>query len=185
VFYDKGSYGDGDWRYLEAAPYGWYDGDVDPGTQFQWGARGYAVDPSAKATAVGTGENNTANILAYHDSLETLYPSYGSYYGWKTTKYYCDSNGTVAAKECSEYSVEYEGTTYDDWFLPSKDELTLMYTNLYMNSIGGFSSNGYWSSSEIDSSNAYYQSFTSSSTSESQYPAYKNSNARFRAIRAF
>ncbi len=29
IFYDKGTYSD-EWRYLEAAPYGWYSGAVDP-----------------------------------------------------------------------------------------------------------------------------------------------------------
>ncbi len=73
IFYDKGSYSDG-WQYLEAAPYGWYNGGADP--RVQWGAQGlnYTVIPSATNTAVGTGEVNTVNIVSYHDSLGTLYP---------------------------------------------------------------------------------------------------------------
>jgi hypothetical protein len=37
---------------------------------------------------------------------------------------------------------------YDDWFLPGKAELGLIYLNLKMEGIGGFSNDWYWSSSE-------------------------------------
>jgi hypothetical protein len=40
---------------------------------------------------------------------------------------------------------EYGG--YDDWFLPSKDELNQIYENLKKKRIGDFSNNVYWSSS--------------------------------------
>lgn len=39
---------------------------------------------------------------------------------------------------------------YDDWFMPSRDELSLMCTNLKQNDIGGFISDSYMSSSDYD-----------------------------------
>lgn len=48
---------------------------------------------------------------------------------------------------------------YADWFLPSRDELNAMYTNLHLFSVGGFDNEHYWSSSEATSTNARYQDF--------------------------
>lgn len=167
IFYDKGSYSDG-WRFLEAAPYGWYDGasdsrgsysgDEDP--FFQWGANYYAVVPSAGATAVGTGETNTANIVSYHDSLGTLYPEFGDYYT-NPQAYHSHNDGTVAAKICADYSLVQGGVTYNDWFLPSKDELNLLWDNLKNQnpSVGGFHNDYYWSSSENGESFVWSQVF--------------------------
>ena len=51
----------------------------------------------------------------------------------------------------------YKGSGYTDWFLPSKDELNEMYKQ--KNLIGGFADWEYWSSSEYNLSNAWYQYF--------------------------
>lgn len=55
-----------------------------------------------------------------------------------------------AAKLCGDLEVIHNGILYDDWFLPSKDELDLMYKNLKLNKLRDFSRTGYWSSSEDD-----------------------------------
>lgn len=57
-----------------------------------------------------------------------------------------------AAKVCDDYSVTVDGVTYSDWYLPSIDELTLLYNNRV--AVGGFDVPGsslvYWSSSEYE-----------------------------------
>lgn len=40
-------------------------------------------------------------------------------------------------------------TGYDDWYLPSRTELPLMYNYLYMYYVGDFSPTNYWSSTEV------------------------------------
>ena len=48
----------------------------------------------------------------------------------------------------------------DDWFLPSKDEKDEMYTELHLQGVGGFTNAKYWTSSEYDGLNAWYQDFS-------------------------
>lgn len=41
-----------------------------------------------------------------------------------------------------------DALTYNDWYLPSQDELKAMHDNLHAHGVGGFADNFYWSSSE-------------------------------------
>ena len=86
--------------------------------------------------------------------------------------------GTYAAKLCDDL-VSYP---YDDWFLPSKDELNLMYVNLKMAGIGGFYESVYWSSSEESSDNAWAQNFVDGLQSGGLAKFY---SFRVRAVREF
>ncbi|GEM_PF-6626022 len=155
VFYENPDYETDGWRYLEAAPFGWYDWETDPlgsGTGMgdpycQWGAYGYFVDNGFEGhTVIGTGARNTVNIVTYHDTLWIQNPEKGDYY-LNPTEYHERNDGTVAAKVCADYSVEHGGLVYDDWFLPSLAELNRIYMNLKLQNLGGFSSDSYWSSS--------------------------------------
>jgi len=79
-----------------------------------------------------------------------------------------------AAKAC----VDYRGGDKNDWFLPSQDELYEMYkarTHL------GFSSGGFWSSSQAWSAYAWYLSFGNGGQANPN----KASSYSVRAVRAF
>ena len=128
VFYDKGSYSDG-WRYAEAAPT-----DL---AYFEWGCANSTI-ANSQSSAIGKGLYNSGTILNFHDALVNFYAN----------PIVCSNlnNGTVVAKEALAYQL----TGRKDWFLPSVNELALMYTNLHLLSLGNFSNTVYWSSTEND-----------------------------------
>jgi len=97
-------------------------------------------------------------------------------------------NKNSASKLCSNY----RGGGKSDWFLPSKDELNLMYKNLYKQGIGNFSSEAvYWSSTEYNAERALLQDFYSGMQDEGVKNLYDEpltdmaAESFVRAIRAF
>jgi len=64
-------------------------------------------------------------------------------------------NWNAAKIACNELVL----TGYNDWHLPTKDELNAIYLNLVKLGIGGFTYYSYWSSTETDTNNAFFQSF--------------------------
>ena len=91
---------------------------------------------------------------------------------------------TSAAAICAAYT----GGFFNDWYLPSIEELNKMYLNigqgnaLGLGNIGGFVNNNYWSSTEVDFYIAWRQDFGFGTQNLS------NKNYGFndvRAVRAF
>jgi hypothetical protein len=70
---------------------------------------------------------------------------------------------------------------YDDWYLPSKGELDLMFRNLKQQGLGGFSNGTYWSSSEYSNLSAWTENFSNGG----QDSEGKANNYAVRAVRAF
>ncbi|MEI7980501.1 MAG: hypothetical protein WCI71_02540 [Bacteroidota bacterium] len=87
--------------------------------------------------------------------------------------------GNFAAKVCAEYSVTVGDVTFGDWYLPSKNELNLLYQ--HKNIVGGFASDFYWSSNEISDYGAKEQNFSNGD----QFSEMKDVTLHVRAIRAF
>jgi len=76
---------------------------------------------------------------------------------------------------------------YDDWHLPTKDELNALYVNLVTRRIGGFGSASYWSSSEFGNS-VWLQNFDLGSLyikNGTQWDNIKDYAGYVRAVRAF
>lgn len=89
-----------------------------------------------------------------NQSIESTYSSIGT--GGENTKNIVDNcNSKSAAQTC----LSLVSGGYDDWFLPSKDELTKVYSNI--DQLGGYPSGSYgvWSSTEYDESTSYVMSF--------------------------
>jgi len=124
----------------------------DQSTSAPWGCFG-ALISGADGTAVGTGEQNTIDI-----------------------ENGCGEAGT-AADICANLSLG----VYSDWFLPSKDELNLMYENLHEEGVGGFADDWYWSSSEYNAYSAWDKNYGIGY----QFDDFKLITDRVRAVRAF
>jgi hypothetical protein len=120
----------------------------------KWGA--YGSDVPGTRTTVGSGRQNTQLIMEKVRQLGEI--------------------GT-AVQMCT--GLELNG--YKDWFLPSRDELDLMYKNLKQKGLGSFGNNYYWSSSQDSSDVAWGQGFSSGF----QYSYFKNVASSVRAVRAF
>lgn len=89
------------------------------------------------------------------------------------------SNRYYAAGACADYG---NGTAYDDWFLPSLDELDLMYKNLKEKGKGGtWTSESYWSSSGYGNTSAWSVNFSDGD----QISAVRTNYKGVRPIRAF
>ena len=160
------------WRYLEAAPadlastyvFGYCRTGEDTDNLFVNGTPTYnAAD--CTGTAIGTGKANTQFLVAAMGT-EVYSASSGS---TKTADY--------AAKLCDDYSAGGKS----DWFLPSYDELNLMYAN--KSSIGGFAVFYYWSSSEYNSDSQAAGGLYFGDGYQSYY--YRKQNYNVRPVRAF
>jgi uncharacterized protein len=152
IFYVNPNYQKDGWRFLEAAPF-------DQSAGAKWGCFRSLV-PGARGTAIGTGRQNTADMLAG-----------------------CAGPGT-AADLCAKLSLN--GVA--GWFLPSRDELALMYKNLKAKGLGDFLDGGvkdnvsYWASSQQTADMAAHIDFADLGR---QHGDDKDFPRRVRAIRAF
>jgi hypothetical protein len=96
---------------------------------------------------------------------------------------YAQGGTTSAAAICGNLPLG----GFNDWYLPSIEELNKMYQNigqgnaLGLGNVGGFAISFYWSSTELDDTNAWRQYFGSGS----QYDTNKSFNGYVRAVRAF
>ena len=151
--------------YLDGNGGGLIAAPTDQSTGAQWGCYGTTIS-GAYGITIGTGAQNTIDI----DSL-------------------CTTAGT-AADICANLTLG----GYSDWFLPSKDELNLIWTNLAdsdgdgsnngpsdPNNLGGFANYIYWSSTNYVQDGAWVQSFINGY----QHLNLKDVNDYVRAVRAF
>ncbi len=124
--------------------------DQSTGSNVVWGCSGTAIS-GANGTAIGTGMQNTIDIMAG-----------------------CATAG-IAARLCGDLVLG----GYSDWYLPSIYELNKLRLN--STAIGGFAADTYWSSSEGDASNAWYNYFPN----DYQVSNIKSGAHYVRAVRSF
>ncbi len=90
------------------------------------------------------------------------------------------NNGSMVHAPLICYNLDLNG--YTDWYLPSKDELNLIYVNLKTQNIGNLSNALYTSSSEYSDYGAWSQDFSNGSQ---HYRDKCNEPAYLRAVRTF
>ncbi len=166
IFYINPNYKTDGWKYLEAATVSNEYMNIQSGTYS-------GIATGITDSKVGAGKSNTLKIVAWlnNNSDDT--------WGDVTNR------TNRAAYICYNLEVVNNGISYKDWFLPSKDELSLMYNNLHLAGIGNFETSiqrVYWTSTEDTNTNAYQQWFGSGPGS---YTIIKTNNGRVRAIRRF
>ena len=128
----------------------------DQSASAPWGCLQTTIS-GADGTAIGTGNQNTIDIIAG-----------------------CTEAG-IAARICGDLVLN----GYDDWYLPSKDELNQLHINYV--AIGGFNNpdQEYWSSSEgpvdIEGGSAWVQKIGTGF----QVSIYKHTGYSVRAVRSF
>lgn len=129
---------------------------------YEWGCYGEQVF-GADGIVIGTGYLNTMDIVGQDCATE-----YGAV------------NAAYAA-------LNYESEGFNDWYLPSKDELIEMFNTIgeggLQGNIGNLDSDGwpYWCSTEVNSELASVVVFNYGIS----YGLNKNGNARVRVIRSF
>lgn len=103
---------------------------------------------------LGDGKNNTSDIIALNGT-----------------------SSSYAALECDRY----EEGGYSDWYLPSKEELEVLYKALKGDKNFNIVKDAYWSSSELNSSYAYSFSLKN----KKSFTDKKTNSYRVRAVRQF
>jgi len=175
--------------YLEAAPSGW---NVGAEPERRWASTTYlastAINNSgspetATETAIGWGYRNTRAIILQGNTNST----------------------TSAAALADSYTATVSSVVYDDWYLPSQDELNQMCkwvrgqawisnatvcnnTGLMNTGTGaaGFVNDIHWSSSEYNQNYAYFQNFDNGfQPTTSFYDIKKDFIGYVRPVRAF
>ena len=151
--------------FLEAAPSAWNTG-TDPSRTFAQSSpvnyqstlvNNPTSPQTATATAIGSGYSNTRAIVLQGNT----------------------NTSTSAAALSDSYTVTIGGVVFDDWYLPSRLELTQLHSQRTV--LTGFGSHNYWSSSAYNAFGVWIRDF--SGTFEGGLD--KSNTAYVRPIRSF
>ncbi|WP_366555332.1 DUF1566 domain-containing protein [Aquibaculum sediminis] len=142
-----------------------YTTDADQSSGAFWGAYGFETE----STSSVTGAANTANVYAHVRAGDGDYNPDDGY----------TPNAFVLCEELSAHG-------HDDWYLPARDELDVLYTNKNagdldgtFNESGSFPAGYYWSSSEDINYGACYQRFSDGN----QFNVMKGNKIAVRCVR--
>jgi hypothetical protein len=147
---------------------------TDAPSKLAWQNPRVLIGSSVQGLVIGTGQGNTTSIANWLRANE--------------------QTANRAALYCDDLIID----GFDDFFLPSRDELEAIWWNLvsdqssdnkgmgkrYEGSLGGFRASHYWSSSESGDHYAFGRNFSNGAQSTDRYRVKSNSNY-VRCVRAF
>ena len=107
--------------------YAYITAEADQSTSAQWGCQGTLIPEGLTPEAIGQGVINTASIVAV-----------------------CATTG-IAARLANDLVLN----GFSDWFLPSLEELGMMWTELASDGLGSFANHIYWSSTQASATQAF------------------------------
>lgn len=138
------------------------------------------VDKSGRHGLVVPAEDQAAAVT-FHEGKTSALTGDSVYAGKHNTEQIIANRsvGYHAALVCSRY----RGGGYDDWYLPSKFELRLLYNHYRKNTVKNFARDYYWSSSEDTGDFAWLLRFYDGQYYN--YVKYGSTAFRVRAVRAF
>ncbi len=126
---------------------------------YVWGGKGVAYNTD---DGIGDGWGNTERLCSYDSSQDNL----------------------DAARACLDYGHINNGVDYCDWFLPSVEELKLIYENVFLKEKGDIPvDRAYWSSTTDGVDNAWEMEFNWKNPEPDSYRRDRHSYVR--PIRAF
>ena len=134
--------------------YAYITSESDQSTDAPWGCQGTLIAEGPTPDAIGQGIVNTASIVAD-----------------------CATAG-ISARLADQLVLN----SFSDWFLPSLDELGMMWTELASDGLGSFINHTYWSSTQASATQAYTVSMNNGNAN---FHNKSNTNRHTRAMRRF
>lgn len=140
------------------------------------------IDPSGQHGIIAAQNDQHNNITWYNGSYISTNTFQTAIFSGKAntaTIVSIQGAGSYAAKICDDLVIG----SFDDWYLPSKEELNMIYQNLKITGLSTFQSDRYWSSTEYGQYNAWWQQFWDGVQGYNHYA--KNQLFSVRAVRSF
>ena len=141
----------------------------------------HGIDEGTYAILMGGLDTEPATTLQWKTATSETANTGSTTDGWGNTQAMAVAG--IEAHPAGKYCLEFRGGGFDDWYLPSKDELNLAWANRNANGLSSLlefrGSEYYWSSTQNSANLAWRQRFSTGNQSTSS----KTNSYRVRPVR--